>query len=35
MNIDFNFDWFKFWVFHYPTYGIEIKENKGLLSEVI
>ena len=35
MNIDFKFNWFKFGVVHNPTYGIEIRENKGLLSNMI
>ena len=35
MNINFKFDLFKFGSFHNPTEAIEIRENKGLLSNMI
>ena len=35
MDINFKFNWFKFGAFHNPTKGIEIRENKGLLSNMI
>ena len=35
MNINFKFDLFKFGSFHNPTEAIEIRENKGLLSNKI